>query len=530
LEDFDSRPFDVSERTETFPVRGSTDHMREVPSLAPRIAATTCGIVACTDEDPGCVRITRDEYSPTEDSGFSDMPTTAVGGRLYQLALNVGVQIGQSLKYGRASTIRQGIRQRLRRKRMTEAAERMSEADWWRSHSWTDQRTPALAIVARGDQIRTLDPATYSVRSQSHPEEAHTVSQEGGRWSCDCAFFSSARMTCIHILAVRFRNGLQENAPTHSVPAVVCESCRSTDVIRKGVRRNKSGDVMLYLCSTCGRRFAGREGFHNRRADPEKIALALDLYFRGMSVRKIQEHFRQVHQLKVSHVTVYRWVAHFGKIAAEWMDAQGARTSDRWHVDETVVGVNGINKYLWNVLDHETRFLLATHVSRGRNLKDTRAPLHKAKEATPDRPVDVLTDGMQTYPEAVSKELGRRATPFDDPRLVRRGWFSPHRRVPSIRAKESNNRIERFHGTEKERVKVMRGFDNDGGTSALMEGFRAHYNLVKDHQTLGMTPGEAAGIPTGDGFRWMTVLREATKTGKTRNVTPVEENSEDPKS
>ena len=183
----------------------------------------------------------------------------------------------------------------------------------------------------------------------------------------------------------------------------------------EGHRRNKSGDVPLYLCSTCGRRFAGREGFHNRRADPEKIALALDLYFRGMSVRKVAEHFREVHQLKISHVTVYRWVAHFGKIAAEWMDAQGARTSDRWHIDETVVGVDGVNKYLWNILDDETRFLLATHVSRGRNLKDARAPLHKAKAATPDRPVDVLTDGMQTYPEAVKKELGRRATPFDYP-------------------------------------------------------------------------------------------------------------------
>jgi len=55
------------------------------------------------------------------------------------------------------------------------------------------------------------------------------------------------------------------------------------------------------------------------------IAVALDLYFRGMSVRKVKDHFSQVHNLKVNHVTVYRWVARFGKIAAEWMDRQGAR-------------------------------------------------------------------------------------------------------------------------------------------------------------------------------------------------------------
>ncbi|MGA7861721.1 MAG: DDE-type integrase/transposase/recombinase [Thermoplasmata archaeon] len=394
---------------------------------------------------------------------------------------------------------------------MSEAVERATDGDRWKLVAWTDQRTPALAIVARGDQIRVLGPATFSVRSQTHPEQAHTVSQGGGRWLCDCGFYSATKLPCVHIVAVRYKVGFEDSAPIPAIPKVTCETCQSALVVSDGVRHNKSGNVPTYLCKTCGRRFAGRQGFHNRRSDPEKIALALDLYFRGMSVRKIAEHFEQVHNLRISHVTVYRWIAHYSKLAAEWMDAQGARTSDRWHIDETVIGVDGVNKYLWNVLDHETRFLLATHVSKDRGLEDTRAPLAKAKGATRDRPMDVLSDGMTAYPEAVKQELGRRAKPIDDPKHVRAGWFNPHKRVPSIRAKESNNRIERFHGTEKERTKVMRSFDNDEGAAGLMEGFRVHYNLVKTHQKLGTTPGEAAGIPVGDGFRWRKILQEATK-------------------
>ena len=212
-------------------------------------------------------------------------------------------------------------------------------------------------------------------------------------------------------------------------------------------------------------------------------------------------------------MTVFRWIVHYSMLAAEWMDAQGSRTSDRWHIDETVVNVNGKNEYLWNVLDHETRFLLATHISADRSLANTRTPIRKAKAVTPDRPVDVLTDGMQAYPIAVAKELGRKATPFDDPKSVRGGRFNPHKRVPSIRAKESNNRIERFHGTEKERFKVMRAFDGEPGTATLAEGLRVHYNLVREHQALGMTPGEAAGIPIGDGFRWKRIIEESTKMG-----------------
>lgn len=403
---------------------------------------------------------------------------------------------------------------------MTEALESMSTAGWWRSHSWTDQRTPALAIVARGDQIREVGPKTYSVRSQSHPEVAHTVTEEAGRWRCLCPFFSATEMVCVHIVAVRIRNGLQDPGPSPESPAkLACESCHSTEVVCRGIRRNKSGNVQRYVCRVCRFRFVGRDGFQRRRADPEKIALALDLYFRGMSVRKVRDHIRDVYGLKISHVAIYRWIVHYGKLAAEWMDRQGARTSDRWHIDETVININGTNTYLWNVLDGESRFLLATHISKNRSLANTRAPIHKAKAVTTDRPVDVLTDGMQAYPVAVGKELGRKATPLDDSSHVRGGRFNPHKRVPSIRARESNNKIERFHGTEKERTKVMRAFDNEAGSSALMEGFRVHYNLVRDHEALGMTPGEAAGIPIGPGFRWRKVIEEATK-AVPRNVTP----------
>jgi hypothetical protein len=90
-------------------------------------------------------------------------------------------------------------------------------------------------------------------------------------------------------------------------------------------------------------------------------------------------------------------------------------------------------------------------------------------------------------------------------------WYSPHRRVPSIRARESNNKIRRFHGTKKEGTKVMRAFDNMAGAAGIAEGFRVHYNLVREHQALGMTPGEAVGIPLGSGFRWRRLLSEATK-------------------
>ncbi len=416
-----------------------------------------------------------------------------------------------------------------------EATERMTEREWWLARAWTDQRTPALAIVARGDQITSSALGQYTVCSQEAPGRFHHVKKEGPKWSCDCPFYAATGLVCVHVFAVRIRDGLQESGAKAEPSKTTCEACRSPDVVCQGIRRNKSGDVQRYFCKSCGRRFVGRDGFQRRRADPEKIALALDLYFRGLSVRKVSEHFRQVYGLIISHVAVYRWVVHYGTLAARWMDAQGARTGDRWHIDETVVNVNGENTYLWNVLDSESRFLLATHISHNRSLANTRAPLRKAKHATADRPFEVMSDGMNAYPVAIGKELGRKATATDLGLAAPTGWspikkngrLNPHHRVPSIRAPESNNRIERFHGTEKERTKVMRAFDSESGSSALMEGFRANYNLQRAHQTLGMTPGEAAGIPTGAGFRWRKVIEEATK-AMSRTVTPTDSGTDVP--
>ncbi len=247
-----------------------------------------------------------------------------------------------------------------------------------------------------------------------------------------------------------------------------------------------------------------------------------------MSVRDVQEYLEQVERLKVSHMTVYRWIIAYSKLAANWMNQQGARTSGAWHIDETVINIDGRNEYLWNILDHETRFALSTHISHDRSLRNTRIPIARAKAATPDRPSDVFTDGMNTYPEAISKELGRRATPFDDPKQVKGSgsWFTPHRRVPSIRAKISNNRIERYHGTEKQRFKVMRAFDGATGASALSEGHRVHYNLVREHEAIGMTPGEAAGIPLPSEMRWKAIIELAARARSvTTDGAPTDENS-----
>lgn len=362
---------------------------------------------------------------------------------------------------------------------------------------WDDERTPALAIVARGDQIRPLTPTRFEVRSQSRPDRKYEITIRRDRWSCSCAYHRTTRQVCIHILAVRYQARLGD-PPDSGTPVRECPHCGSPRVIRFGRRHNRGETVCRYLCKACGRRFSNRSGALGLRGDLRRVALAIDLYFRGLSLRKVTEHLQQAYGVRTTPSTIYRWVERYAPKAARWMDSLGARTGERWHVDETVVSADGAPRWIWNVVDSETRFLIATQVTTLRRTRDARMLIRHAKVVTPDRPLEVLTDGLPAYRRAIGRELAFRS----GGEVV-----NPHQRVPSIRARKSNNLVERLNGTEKERIKVLRGFHGRRGPKLFMQGFRVHYNLVRPHRALATTPGVAAGLPDPGGFRWKAIVQ-----------------------
>jgi len=78
-----------------------------------------------------------------------------------------------------------------------------------------------------------------------------------------------------------------------------------------------------------------------------------------------------------------------------------------------------------------------------------------------------------------------------------------------IQGRVNNNRMERLHGTFKERTKVMRAMKKND--SSIIEGQRIYYNHIRPHGALnGKTPAEAAGIGLQiKGNRWEAMIRKA---------------------
>jgi putative transposase len=89
-------------------------------------------------------------------------------------------------------------------------------------------------------------------------------------------------------------------------------------------------------------------------------------------------------------------------------------------------------------------------------------------------------------------------------------------RKVGLRAVNSNNSVERLHGTLKDRIKPMRGLKDEETVKTLLEGWVVNYNYVRKHQSLkGKTPAQACGIEMKND--WHTLIKKSI-----RNITKEE--------
>jgi len=250
----------------------------------------------------------------------------------------------------------------------------------------------------------------------------------------------------------------------------------------------------------CGKRFVDDLVFKGLKADGKTIALALDLFYKGLSQRKIKDTLEQFMGVKVSQPTIHRWVQRFTCLINEYAETLKPQIGDTWHVDELKAKQHGKWRWIWSVLDKETRFWLASHVSTERAVSDARHPFRKAKETAGKRSKTVVTDGLRSYQKAFKKEF-----------FTLKGPRTEHIRKPRFTDQANNNIVERLNGTIREREKVTRNLKEE--VSTVIEGYRNYYNLIRPHQALnGKTPAEIANIDLGlEGNKWLALIQKATK-------------------
>jgi transposase-like protein len=345
-----------------------------------------------------------------------------------------------------------------------------------------------LAIVALGGQIKRMDKGVFMVKSQSEMSIYHRVEWRDNKWICNCADYKRRNKPCKHIYAVNFLLDLPRILLSNSEAFErLCPNCGSADVGPKGFRYNKSGVVRMFKCRSCGKRFKDDASFGSSAAKAAIATIATDLYYKGLSIRDIQSHLWHVYGIDKPTATIHRWITKMTKALKKVFQDAKPDVGDKWLADETVVKVNGQAMYLWNVMDFETRYYIASLLTSGREAQDAMEAIKEAIKNTGKLPKTLVTDGLRSYTKAIEL-LGIKVNHISNVGLAK---------------DQNNNRIERLHGTVKEWIKRKRGAK--GKFKELINGYQIYYNNLRPNIAL------KDKTPTKSEEKWATLIFSAHK-------------------
>jgi transposase-like protein len=379
-------------------------------------------------------------------------------------------------------------------------------------------RGQQIAQIANAISYRQTE-AHYRVQSQSG-NGFYTVTPTETGFYCSCPdFVQRGVLKCKHIFAVEFSKKLREAVKVEKVKrevvieqfnATACLYCGSSSLKKDGIRHNRESEIQRLRCLSCKRGFSLNIGFERMKHNPKAITSAMQLYFNGESLRNVAESLNLI-GAKVSHVTIYNWIHRYTALMSKYVQKIIPNVGDTWRADELYMKFSGDMKYLFALMDDETRFWIAQEVADSKEHADARSLFKNGESAMGKRPKVIITDGLKAYNQAY-KEL----------------WWTHklnsrtrHIRNIAFRGEHNNNKMERLNGEIRDREKVMRGLKNQD--TPILKGYQIFHNYIRPHEALdGRTPAEVCGIKVTGENKWRTLIENASLSH--RKLTDLESN------
>jgi len=288
---------------------------------------------------------------------------------------------------------------------------------------------------------------------------------------------------------------------------IVCPNCKSENTIKWTKRNTENrGLIQRYKCKDCGKTFTKDDGFFRMRNSPTKITQSIDLFYRGVSTRKVQEHLAIFHPHNAPHMSIYNWVVKYAKMISKFTDKIKVNNGNEIQLDEMEFhrrkehNKRGVSKdWFVDSIDCKTRFLLSAEYVKSRGKKEITYAFKETKEKTNNDITICTTDGFLTYPDVIKKVF--RYYSLKKKEIV-------HNRVNVSQGEGFNIYIERLHNSIRRRTEGFRGFHGlIESASSIMKGFTIFYNYIRRHQSLGVCPYElATDLKLKENNRWLGLI------------------------
>jgi len=228
--------------------------------------------------------------------------------------------------------------------------------------------------------------------------------------------------------------------------------------------------------------------------DPKGITTAMQLYFSGESLRNVAKSLKLI-GIDVTHQTVYNWIEKYTGLMSAYLSKITPQVSDTWRSDELFLKISGNMKYLYALMDDETRYWIASQVANTKFKEDIGKLFRDGKAITQKKPTVLITDGAKNFHDAYQKEF----------------WTNPinertiHIQHIHFKHDMNNNKMERLNGEIRDREKTMRGLKKMD--TPILKGYEIFHNYVRPHSGLdGKTPSEACGIKIEGDNKWITLI------------------------
>jgi transposase-like protein len=345
--------------------------------------------------------------------------------------------------------------------------------------------------------VKRIDELLYIVKSQSNNGE-YTVNKVNGEWLCDCPDNTYRHVPCKHIHAVTFSLSIRAEVKVRSIRPIEnlseCTYCGSTNLRKDGIRKNKTITLQIFECKDCHKYFTFNIGFERMKHNPQAITSAMQLYFSGESLRNTANSLKLL-GVQVSYRTILNWIKKYTRLMKQYVETITPNVGNTWRADEIYIKVHGDMKYLFAMMDDETRFFIAQEVAETKEKHDARTLFFRAKRLMGKQPITLITDGLPSYSVACEQV-------FDQTKHIRKITFDGK--------VHNNNKMERMNGEIRDREKTMRGLKQR--RTPILQGYQIYHNYIRPHEALnGKTPADACGITIEGKNKWLTLIQNASK-------------------
>ncbi|MDN5868284.1 MAG: DDE-type integrase/transposase/recombinase [Candidatus Nitrosocosmicus sp.] len=352
------------------------------------------------------------------------------------------------------------------------------------------------------NNVKRIDEINYEIKSSNGKDVYSILSTELG-WVCSCPDHMFRGVKCKHVYAVEFSLEIRKTVveQIHKIEPINingCKYCKSDSIIKCGLRKNKQGNLQKFQCKDCNRCFTINLGFERMKHNPQGITTAMQLYFSGESLRNTAKSLELL-GVEVSHQTIYNWIEKYTSLMEKYLEKITPKVSTAWRTDELYLKVKGNKKYLYALMDDETRFWIAQQVAETKYDADIRPLFQKGKETMGKRPNTLISDGAPNFHVAYNKEFYTNTKPR-----------TRHIRHIRFQGDHNNNKMERMNGEIRDREKTMRGLKKMD--TPILKGYQIYHNYIREHEALkGQTPAEKCGIKIEGKNKWKTLIENASK-------------------